>query len=154
MFGILVFAVCTAGLVYVLVRRPRHPFPLGPMTDHWGQADGHRDHPGRLWLRRTLVELDTTPAQERAIVEAIDEAHSQLHELAGPVNAARKRVAAALRNDELSEQQLVQALDDPDQALVQARTVIGTTLAKIHAVLDPRQRRVLAGRLERHHAMV
>ena len=160
MFGILIFVLCTAGLVYVLASNRRRPgvhfWPTAPAwpppTSHWGHPFGHGFRPGRYWLHHALSELDTTPAQERAIVDALDDAASELQKLAAPVRAARKRVAAVFRNDALGEAEVAQALDDPEQTLAQARGVIARALPKVHAVLDERQRRSLARLLERPHA--
>jgi uncharacterized membrane protein len=158
MFGILVFVLCSAGLVYVLVRGRQRTFPWALTaghwehpTGHWGHPVGHGPHPGRVWLHRMLAELDTTPAQERAIVDAASAAMDELCGLGAPLKAAHQRVAAAFRNDVLSEQDVSQALDDPEQILGQARAIVARALAKIHGVLDERQRRLFARSLERHH---
>ena len=158
MFGLLIFTLCTAGLVYVLAsnRRRVHPWPMTPAwaspPSPWSHPVGHGLRPGRYWLQHVLSELDATPAQERAIVDALDDAAGELRKLAAPVRAARKRVAAAFRNDALGEADVAQALDDPEQALAQARGVIARALTQVHAVLEERQRRSLARLLERHHA--
>ena len=160
MFGILIFVLCTAGLVYVVARNRRRPGvhfwqmapAWAPTMSYWGHTLNRGFRPGRWWLHHALSELDTTPAQERAIVDAVDDAASELQKLAPPIRATRKRVAAAFRNDALHEADLAQALDDPEQTLAQARGIIARALCEVHAVLDDRQRRSLARLLERHHA--
>jgi hypothetical protein len=112
------------------------------------------DHPRRGWsankwfLRGLFERLDTTPGQEKVIVSAIDEMRDAGESLRGEVRKTREDIAKATRSPSFDETVLGEAFARHDQSLESVRKAAVGAVAKIHAVLDERQREKLADIIE------
>ncbi|MBX3155840.1 MAG: periplasmic heavy metal sensor [Deltaproteobacteria bacterium] len=119
----------------------------------YGGWDGpwHRHHHrGRHWmLYSMLARIDATPAQERTIVAELDKVRDRVHGAKSGLGDARSDLAAALRNPSLDDAALGAVLGRVDTATGEARTAILEALRNIHAVLDDKQRSLLADLVDR-----
>jgi hypothetical protein len=120
-----------------------------------GQGEqGHHDHHQRGWaanrwfLRGLFERLDTTPGQEKVIISAIDEMRDAGESLRGEVRKTREDIAKATRSPSFDETVLGEAFARHDQSLESVRKAAVGAVAKIHAVLDERQREKLADIIE------
>jgi Spy/CpxP family protein refolding chaperone len=95
-----------------------------------------------------LARLDATPAQEKAILTALDELKDTARELRGTVRETRGDVARTIREPSFDESSLDTVEKRFDDAVQRMRRAGGAALAKIHGVLDDRQRKVLSEMIE------
>jgi uncharacterized membrane protein len=109
----------------------------------WGHGPRHG---GRAALFSVLERLDATPAQEKAIMAALHELWGTARELRGTVRASRREVAQALRSPSFDAAAVAESTFDA--ATGQFRGAVLNAVAKIHAVLDERQRNVLGDLIE------
>ena len=115
------------------------------------QQDHHhrRGWSGNRWFLRGLFErLDTTPGQEKVIIAAIDEMRDAAETLRGEVRKTREDVAKAARSPSFDETVMGEAFARHDQGLETMRKAAVGAMARIHAVLDERQREKLADIIE------
>jgi hypothetical protein len=150
MFGFFIGTVCLIGLIK-LARRGRY-------HGHWGHGvhgHGHHGHHGgrggwgpRMMLRRLFERLDTTPGQEKVIVEAIDNFKREAGSARSEVFGARGEVASALRQDAFDEVLLGAALTRIDNTVDTLRKAALDAFGKVHAALDEKQRGILADIVE------
>lgn len=137
MFGFFFGTACLAGLLYTL-RRHR-----------WGPPGSGRH--GRSWrgrLRWLFERLETSPGQEKVLVEAADaltEAFARLRDEVGPTRTA---MAQALRGEHFDTSSLKEANARHDALIEEVRRTMQASLSKVHEALDPKQRRELADMLE------
>jgi len=146
MFGVLLAVVCAFAL-FRLWRRPYRggpPYGQGGCGGGWGhgfRGDAFRD---RAWSRQVIREVDATPLQERAIHDA----HAEV------VEAARRRqrawglsntVAEALESDTF-DRDVVSARLNRDET-DPFRAAVMSAIERLHAALDPAQRRAVASRV-------
>lgn len=159
MFGFVVGAACLWGLVRVVRGRHGcggmhgwHGGGCGPGGwDHHGwDARGGWDRGGRgpLWMRGLFARLHTTPEQEQAIREVVEDLRAQGTSLRGELGRARGDLASALRSDSVDETALGEAFARHDEGIETMRKALVGALARLHDVLEPRQRAVLADWLE------
>jgi hypothetical protein len=111
----------------------------------------HRE--GRWGRKRRLVDsilgrLDVSPAQEKAILAAIDELEDKTKELRGIGRDVRADVARAIRGPMLDDVALEGATARIDDATLKLRAAARAAIAKIHEVLDDRQRTMLADMID------
>jgi len=106
----------------------------------WGMARGPR------WLLRGLFErLGTTPGQEKAILEAIEEVRSNRKDLRDEAGASRADIARILEGGLVDDAALEETFARQDRALARMRVSFTEALKKIAEALDERQRKELAG---------
>lgn len=162
-FGFLIGTLCLVGLVRVLFGRRFYGFrPYGgygygyaygppPWAGHGGGWGYGRPHFGgrRRFLYSILARLDATPAQERAIFDALDELKDSARGLRGTVRETRSDVARTVSSPTFDAAALDGAERRFDGAVQELRRAAGGTLEKIHGVLDDRQRKVLGDMIER-----
>lgn len=146
MFGVFFALLCTVAL-FRLWRRPG----VGSLAYARNGCGGgwHRSHDrsagdDRSWSRQVMRDVAATPSQERAIQDATD----------GLADASRRRqhawglaeaVADTLTEDTFDRQALAARLvRDDDSGL---RDTVVSTVERLHASLDPTQRRTVAKRL-------
>jgi uncharacterized membrane protein len=111
---------------------------------------GRRGRWGRRWMmNRALDRIDATPAQERVIVGEIERLQERLRDTRSGLKDARVDLAAALRGPVLDDAALGAVLGRVDGATGEARGAVLEALRNIHAVLDDKQRGLLADMLER-----
>lgn len=112
---------------------------------HGGGMWGHR----RAALHMALAHIDATPAQERAIVAEMTKLHDRLHGARASLKESRSDLASAIRGPSLDDAALGGVLGRVDGATGEARTAFLDALRNIHALLDNKQREMLADLLER-----
>lgn len=113
-----------------------------------GWGDGGPRGWGRAgFLRMAFERLRTTPGQERAIGEAMETLFGALREARGKLGGFRD-VAGAFRADSFDEGAAARAGIDAEESFKAAREAVLDALRKVHEVLDPKQRAMLADLLE------
>jgi uncharacterized membrane protein len=138
MFGFIFGTACLAGLIYT-VRRGRH------WQGHGGRH-GRRSWRGRMrWL---FERLDTSPGQEKVLVQAADDLTEAFEKLRDEMSAARASVARSLRGESFDAASLREMDARHDELIDNLRKTVRTSLSKIHEALDAKQRRELADLLE------
>ena len=162
MIGFIIGTLCLIGLIKVLRRGRGGGCGRG---DRGGRGWGGRGWGGPPWARGghrrrggwggdgafmygLFEALDATPAQEKVIREAADELRGGAEGLRGEVRASRGDVAAAVRSPSLDETRIGEVFARHDAALEKMRRAAVGAVARVHAVLDDRQRERLAELLE------
>src|SRR5687767_10870911 len=103
MFGFFVGAVGVFALFHVLRR------------GYWRHGRGWGG--GRRWmLRRVFQRLDTTPGQEKVILDAVDRVQAAARGLWGEVRESRRAVGQALRGERFDGAGLKEAYARQDAA--------------------------------------
>ncbi len=164
MLGFLIGTACLIGLIKVA---------RGPRCGRYYGRHGWRGHHGRYaeggwWtgfsrgraggfgeraaLRWLFEHLDTTHGQEKVILEAVED-------LRGPAQKAREEALStlgdlgnAVRGESFDHGRTAETWVRQDKALEQLRLTLTTALARVHEVLDERQRKLLADLLARRAA--
>jgi len=103
---------------------------------------------GRGVVYSILGRLEATPAQEKAILSALDELKESVGHLRGTGREVRADVARAIRGSLLDDVALENATARIDDAGPKLRAAVRTAVAKIHEVLDDRQRKMLADMID------
>ncbi|MGC4120117.1 MAG: periplasmic heavy metal sensor [Myxococcales bacterium] len=148
MFGIIIGTLCLLGLIHVLRRgRWHHGYGHGCGGHHGGYGLGGP----RFWLRRTFERLGTSAAQEKVIVEAANELHEHGGKLWTEFAQSKADLAEALRAEPMDSGKVQAAFARHDSLMADLRKATVDALGKIHAVLDPEQRKRLAQMIERPH---
>lgn len=142
MFGFIFGTACLAGLITAL----RFGRRWGHHHGHFGHHGGGRSWRGRLrWL---FMRLETSPGQEKVIVEAADAVTESFAKLRDEMHPTRAAVAQTLRGEHFDASTLKEAHARHDALIEEMRNTLQNSLAKIHEALDPKQRRELADILE------
>jgi uncharacterized membrane protein len=100
-------------------------------------------------LRFLFERLETSPGQERVIVEAVEEMWTAARQARGEAQSTRQELAQLLRGDRFDESLMGGMFARHDDTLRNLRLAATGALAKVHEALDPRQRAVLADYLDR-----
>ncbi len=112
-----------------------------------GEREDRREGPwgrGRNVVYSLLERLEATPGQEKAILAALDELKNIAVELRGIGRDVRADVARAIRGPMFDDVALEGATARIDDATLKLRAAARAAIAKIHDVLDDRQRKMLA----------
>jgi len=163
MFGFLFGAMCLAGMVFVLRRpygfahhggwRGRHGWRRWQEEESWGERGMGRGfgEPGRArrMLRFVYERLGTSPAQETVLADAVEAVAGSFEGLRGEWQQSRGDLARALRAEPFDVELLRGAFGRHDERIKVLREVLVTQGARVHEVLDGRQRAALADFLER-----
>ena len=122
----------------------------GDDTPPWrGSGEGRREGPwGRGVVFSILARLDATPAQEKAILAALDELKETARGLRGVGRDVRADVARAIRGSLLDDMALEGATSRIDDVTLKLRAAARAAIAKIHEVLDDRQRKMLGDMID------
>jgi Heavy-metal resistance len=115
----------------------------------WDRGGADWDRGGPFWMRGLFQRLGTSPAQEKVIREAVDEARRSAGSLRDEGRQTRGDVAKAVRSPSLDETVLGELFARHDAHLETMRKDMVGVLGKVHAVLDDRQREILAEIIER-----
>ncbi|MCP3057750.1 periplasmic heavy metal sensor [Myxococcus sp. K38C18041901] len=139
MFGFLFGSACLAGLFYTVRggRGWRHQGPRRGGRFGW-----------RMRLRWLFERLETSPGQEKVIVQATEELTEAFDKLRDEVRPSRAAMGAALRGEHFDGAALRELFARHDVAVENARKTLQGALSQVHEALDPRQRRELADLLE------
>jgi len=163
MFGFFFGAMCLAGMVFVL-RRPYafahdrgwHGWHGGPGRRGWqdeqpwgGQGPGRGFGRARRMLRFVYERLGTSPAQETVLADAAEAVAGSFESLRGEWQQSRGDLARALRADAFDVEAMRGLFGRHDERIKVLREVLVTQGARVHEVLDGRQRAALADFLER-----
>ncbi len=134
MFGFLIGTLSLIGLIKV-VRHGRG----------WG---GHGRHGGpRRWMLRRLFErLDTTPGQEKVILEAVDQVEQNGRAAKEAFFGGRVDIGRAMRGEHFDTSTVNGAFEKQQAAVDAFKKTVVENMQKIHEALTPEQRQ-LAGAL-------
>jgi Spy/CpxP family protein refolding chaperone len=131
---------------------PWHHDMWGDDSPPWrGNAEARHEGPwgrGRHVVDSILGRLDATPVQEKAILAALDELREKARELRGMGRDVRADVARSIRGSMLDDVALEGATARIDDATLKLRAAARAAIAKIHDVLDDRQRKMLADMID------
>ena len=175
MIGFLVGTACLVALIKV-VRGRRYgygPFAAcgghgsyghfgGHGCDDAGWGHGRRGGPpwarggfggrggfgARLFLRGLFQRLETSPGQEKVILDAFEELKAAGRNAKDEARAARADFAKAMRGESFDEDALGGATARVEGAVDSARKAGISAFAKVHGILDEHQRARLADLIE------
>ncbi|MET0404547.1 MAG: Spy/CpxP family protein refolding chaperone, partial [Cystobacter sp.] len=100
-------------------------------------------------LHQVFERLETSPGQEKVLVQAAEDVSGAATKLKGAWSDTRQAWARSLRGEHFDAEAL-RELDAKQDALVaEMRETLRVSLSRIHEALDPRQRQELADLLER-----
>lgn len=114
--------------------------------------DGGFDDRGEsapVLLRGFFIRLQTTPGQERVIVDALKELKGAFAKASASQRKSARDLADALRGDQLSTEAMGGVFESLDEGVEAIRSGAFSSLSKIHEVLEPRQREAFADLLAR-----
>ncbi len=121
---------------------PGHFGAQGP----WGDGGNN----GARWMLRSLFErLQTTPGQERVILDAVEAVRKQGADGREALKQTAGDAARAFRGERFDEAVMGDAFARQDAALEAMQKAMFDALQKVHDALDERQRRELAEMMER-----
>ena len=140
MLGLIVGTVCVIGLVKVF-RRRGYCARGGP---GWGRGWGGGFGGSRWWLRSLFERLETTPGQERVIMEAIGDLKASRASVHDELKQTRTDFGNALSGGLIDDAQFEETFARHDRLLAQLRVSMVEAIKKIAETLDPGQRDQLA----------
>jgi Heavy-metal resistance len=146
MIGFLIGAACLVGLVKTL-RGGRGCHGHGWRGRGGRRGGGYGGGP-RSMLRFLFVRLDTSPSQEKVIVDALEQLWTTKREIGDEFVQTRRDVAQAMRGVAFDESALSVAFSRQDEMLTKLRDAIRASLQRVHEVLDDKQRATAADLLE------
>ena len=127
--------------------------------DPWGPSfQFHNDNDGwggrmsgkRAFIRAVLRRVNATPAQERAIGDAVEEFREDMKKLGGgETRRSRQEIADALRRPTFDGVVLGEQFARHDTVIEGARKAFVGLVARVHDTLEPEQRTRLASLVER-----
>ncbi|MCG8420242.1 MAG: hypothetical protein MJE77_20105 [Proteobacteria bacterium] len=148
MFGFVFGIACLYGLSRAVRGRGCAPYRWR-MRHRFGHGH-HRDYRSHasslLW--DVLDHLDTSPGQEKVIRAEIAKLFDQAHSAKRVWRRSGDDVARAIRTESFDPTTLAEAFSAQDSALAELRDAVTGALARIHEVLDARQREKLAEMFE------
>ncbi len=130
MFGFILGTACLIGFISVWRHGPRHRF---------GRS-------GPWWLLR---KLDTSPAQERVIRNAVNSIKEEARGFARGGKSSRRELAQLLRAPDYDKDRVRDWFTARERELGQVTETALGALAEVHEVLDDQQRDKLAALVER-----
>jgi Spy/CpxP family protein refolding chaperone len=150
MLGLIFGTVCLIALFRVLRRSGYGRFAHdGPGCGYAPFAGWRRGFGGpRTWLRSIFERLETTPAQEKAILSALTDLRGSRSVLREEAQRTRVDVRDALAGGLIDDSRLEETFARHDRLLAQLRVSFVETMKQISEVLDERQRKQLAAILE------
>jgi Spy/CpxP family protein refolding chaperone len=156
MFGFIIGTASLIGLIAVLRRGRRRYWGYGHHGHSCGRHGWHGHHEGRgprggfrggplYWL---FDHLETTPGQEKAIREAVEQLRDTARGTKKELRASGEDVARALRSETFDEALVGDMFARQDDSVRELQKAFAGALAKIHDALDEKQRGRLAELLE------
>lgn len=140
MFGFLFGTACLLGLVGVMRHGRRWH------GGHGCGGGGGRRHFGPLYM--LFDALDTSPGQEKAIRNAVDDLVEQAREVRRTAWRSRSDLADALRDEHFDRGKVDDVIARHQALFTELSSRAADTVGTIHSVLDDRQRRRLADLIE------
>lgn len=152
MFGFVLGTACLIGLFVTLRKKCRR---------HHHGCHGDHAHAGppwsggwRAWGPENIASwicrrVDATPEQRRVIRNEIDALFDSGAALSREFRWSRDDIAKAMRTDHFDEEIMGESFARQDDRIKDTRATLVGALAKIHDILDERQRRRFADMLER-----
>lgn len=164
MLGFLFGTVCLIGLIKI-ARGARYGHAgrgWGRFGGGYGGGDGPRGWHGggfrsrgfgpRLFLRAIFERLDTTPGQEKVIVQAADELKGALRDAKEKLRETRGDFARVFRGDLVDEAALTDIFVKHDSVISETRRTTVEAVRKAHEALTEEQRSQVADFIERGRA--
>jgi hypothetical protein len=144
MIGFILGAAAAVGIAKLIRARRRG------MVGMCGRGFGGRGYyPRRRWFLRSLFErLDTTPGQERVIVQVLEELSENRRVLREEFGRTRSDLAQAVQGGLIEDTTLDEAFARHDRLAAQLRVSFVEALKKVMEVLDEPQRKKVARMLE------
>jgi uncharacterized membrane protein len=99
-------------------------------------------------LRALFERLDTTPGQEKVIKAAVDDLQTKARAAKDEARAARSEIAKAMRSESFDEVMIGGATARLESTVDIMRKAGIDAFAKVHDVLDEKQRALLADFIE------
>jgi len=136
MFGFVFGTLCLGGFIALAVHRRRAwrrfhgPFGAGNV------------------LHGVLGRLETTPGQEKVIRQAVDTLKEKAWQARSILRESRKGVSQAVGSPMFDEGALRKSFEEQGATLRDVQEGFAECAAKVHEVLDDKQRKVLADMLE------
>jgi Spy/CpxP family protein refolding chaperone len=154
MLGVIIGTVCTIGLLRVARRA------FGGRRAFWGRTGGCGGSPwsgggfgGRrreFGMMRWLFErLETTPGQERAIMEAFARMRKDQGTVRQELAATREDLARVIEGGLIDDAALEETFARHDRLLAALRVSFVETMKTVGETLDPNQRKAMADLLKR-----
>jgi hypothetical protein len=112
------------------------------------EGEGRGGFGKRYFLRWLFERLDTTPGQEKVILEAFDEIKESLKKAKGEWTSSFSDFAKAIRGAEFDHSAVGDAFVRHDGVFEQARMAVINALQRVHDALDEKQRGILADLIE------
>jgi Spy/CpxP family protein refolding chaperone len=163
MLGFLFGTACLIGLIKV-ARGSYHGYGChgGEAWGHGGGWGGHDSHFGRhgggwrgrtgfgprFFLRSIFERLETTPGQEKVIVQATDELKSAFGKAKSDLRATRADFARVFRGDAVDEASVSDIFMAHDTVISETRRSAVEAVRKIHEALTEEQRAQVADFIE------
>ena len=141
MFGFIVGTLSLIGLVKV-ARWGRYG------GGGWGRRGMHGGGWGRWMMRRLFERLDTTPGQEKVVLQAADEAQRVMWQAREEMFRARSEYAKAMRGESFDNEAINSAFEKQQATVDELKKTLKERLQAIHEALNPQQRAVLADLIE------
>lgn len=110
----------------------------------WGRGGHGGGIGGSFWLRALYARLDTTPAQEREILAAIEDFRERARNAKSDLPEARENIGKAMRGETFDDAAFEAVTARVDATAEKMKDAFGSALKRIHAVLDAKQRERLA----------
>ena len=155
MFGFFFGAACLVGLAMILRRRRYRG--CGAWGHGWHQHGHHHGEGGWQggrgggrfsWHGFLASRLEATPEQQKVIRDELEGFWEKTRELRRELRLSRDDIAKAMRSDAFDEEVMGESFSRQDDRIREIREALVGALAKIHDVLDERQRRRLADLVE------
>jgi hypothetical protein len=120
----------------------------------WGPPWRHRSHGGRgfgprFFLRSIFERLETTPGQEKVILQAADELRDAFGKARGDLRDTRSDFARIFRGDVVDEATLSDIFVKHDTVISETRRTAVEAVRKAHEALTEEQRSQVADFIER-----
>jgi Spy/CpxP family protein refolding chaperone len=168
MLGFLFGTACLIGL-FMVARGSCHGYGGGCGGEAWGHHGGgfggHDSHYGggrrrggwggrggfgpRFFLRSIFERLDTTPGQEKVVLQAADELKEAFGKARSGLRETRADFARVFRGETVDEASLADIFMAHDTVISETRRSAVEAVRKIHEALTDEQRKQVADFLER-----
>jgi hypothetical protein len=145
MFGFIIGTVCLIALLNVLRRGRGYYGHCGHGYYDRGSYGGR----GSRWFLRSLFHrLETSPGQEKAIVEALDMLRENRRAVREEAEQTRGDLARAVAGGLIDDRTLEETFARHDRLLAQLRVSFVEALKRVTEALDERQRKQAAEWIE------